>query len=197
MADRLSLAEIRVLAETAFHGRQLELAYAASAAGLERTGPSEARFLLLRAQALPPWEYDRRRDCLSAAAELARRQGDNALAGEAIELRRGETMGLNFLDILDSLEDPRHVSITAERVDAVLMRERSARSYIPPASTASPFEDFNVDFDDEEELDEDFVPIFGVPGRRAETPPAPAKPRGKRRKAKPTDTPGPEQRSLF
>ena len=80
---------MRALAEAALRRNLRELAYAASAAGLAKGGATEARFLLLRAQALPGWEFERRNDCIAAATELARRQRDMALVDEAVDLRRG------------------------------------------------------------------------------------------------------------
>jgi len=63
---KLEGRQLEVLGKAALHTNQKELAYTASAAGLELGGDQEARFLLLRARALPEWEFERREDCIAA-----------------------------------------------------------------------------------------------------------------------------------
>jgi hypothetical protein len=96
-----------------------ELAYAVSAAGLARGGVSEARFLLIRAQALPEWLEKRRDDCLAAVIELARRDRDTELAGEALTLRRQ-----SFLGFLREGE-----RFDARQVKRVVDHERRSRAF--------------------------------------------------------------------
>jgi tetratricopeptide (TPR) repeat protein len=85
----LSVVQLRELGRGGLSARQPELAYKASAKGLEAGDATQAEFLLLRAKALPPGQVERRMVCAAAAAELARQHGDVDLAGKAVELLAG------------------------------------------------------------------------------------------------------------
>jgi hypothetical protein len=115
-AHTLDANQLRRLAESALLAGQGDLAYAVSAAGLERGGATEVRFLLLRAQSVS-WQFGRRVVCTKAAAVLARQQQDTALVEEATELVRG-------------LFEFDHVSLTLDQVRDVLQKEKAARE--PP-----------------------------------------------------------------
>jgi hypothetical protein len=152
----LEARQLRALGEAALRHNLRELAYAASAAGLVKGGATEARFLLLRAQALPSWESERRRDCLAVVTELARRQRDMALVEEAVDLQRGRGgLEMDFLDPLDSM-DERAFSRTTEQVNAVLKREKQARTFpvVEPEPFYGPFEEE----EEEEEEEEGYLP---------------------------------------
>ncbi len=125
----LESRQLEMLGKAALRTDQKELAYAASAAGLEMGGDQEARFLLLRARALPEWELGRRDDCIAATVELGRRRGDMAIINEAIELRRGRPSGMTrFLDWLVS-EDWHDFSMTTEEIQEVLQHEKHSRAF--------------------------------------------------------------------
>jgi len=144
----LEARQLRALGEAALRHNLSRLAYAASAAGLRKGGATEARFLLLRARALPRWEPARRRECLAVAAELASRQRDMALVEEAVDLERGRGgFGMGFLDSSASLAP---FSRTTAQVNAVLEREKEARDY--PKLKPETFDDY---FDDEEEEEDE------------------------------------------
>ena len=70
----------------AWRRSHLELAYAVSAAGLERGGADEASFLLLRARCLPKDLAGRWAVCAVAAAQLARQQRHMDVVEKAVEL---------------------------------------------------------------------------------------------------------------
>ena len=193
--SHLDARQLRALGEAALRRNRRELAYAASAAGLAKGGDSEARFLLLRAQALPGWEFKRRADCIAAAAELGRRRRDMALVDEAVELRRGR--GARRMDFLDwvAAADKEAFSMTTEQVSAVLKRERQSSNF--PAYEPTPFRDSfeeAVSFADAEAEEDDEEPTFEdiarllLEGAEAE---AKRKRRGKGRHQKP------EQGELF
>jgi hypothetical protein len=140
----LEARQLRALGEAALRHDQFKLAYAASAAGLRKGGATEARFLLLRAQALPGWETARRRECIAVAAELASRQRDMALVEEAVDFELGrDEFGMGFLQPSASAGD---FSRTPAQVSAVLERENAERDYPKPNPEA--FDDY---YDDEEE----------------------------------------------
>lgn len=145
---KLGPPQLRVLAEAAVRDQAWEAAYAATAAGLSHGGPTEARFLLLRARALPGWEVARWSDCLAAAAELARRQGDTDLVAEIVEERKEDGVGFLFPGMLHTL-DRSSFSMSLEKLDAVLKRERADRTY-PKFPSPSAFQDPYDDFDEEE-----------------------------------------------
>jgi hypothetical protein len=146
--------QLRALGETALRHNLRQLAYAVSAAGLRKGGATEARFLLLRAQALPSWEFERRRDCIAVATELARRQRDMALVEEAVDLHRGHG-GISFLDALDSGGEGAF-SRSTEQVNAVLKREKQAHTF--PLQRSEAFYEPFLEDDEEEEED---LPSFG------------------------------------
>jgi len=81
----IDISPLRALGEVALRLRAPELTYAVSAAGLERGGPTDARFLLLRAQSLLAGS-ERRAVCAAAAAELAREQRAMDVVTDAVEL---------------------------------------------------------------------------------------------------------------
>jgi hypothetical protein len=85
----LDTGQLQTLAEAGVSARHIELAYAASAAGLGRGGPTEARFLLLRALSLPEQRLERRAVCAAAALALARQQGDQTVVHDAVEALHG------------------------------------------------------------------------------------------------------------
>jgi hypothetical protein len=114
---------LRILAESALMSGSPELAYAASVGGLTRGGRGEARFLLIRAQSMPPFEQARRNVCLAAAAELARRERDTGLLDEIIEARRGPDSRRN------APVDDRDFSMSSGQIQRVLKTEKQARSY--------------------------------------------------------------------
>jgi len=151
--SRLEARQLRALGEAALRRDRRELAYAASAAGLVKGGDSEARFLLLRAQALPEWEFERRAACIAAAAELGRRRRDMTLVGEAVELKRGGSRRrMDFLDWLATADEDAF-SMSTEQVSRVLKREKQSSRF--PAYKPPPFRgpfafDEHVFFNDEE-----------------------------------------------
>ena len=186
--------QLETLGRAALRTNQKELAYAASIAGLEMGGDAEARFLLLRARALPEWEFERRDDCITAAVELGRRRRDTSVINEAVELRRGRPGAkTNFFDWLDS-EDWHDFSMTTEQIHAVLQREKHSPTF--PTDRSGPFrvsfsrETMFLDDEDLENDDEPFT-LDDVARLAAEMSQA----RGRRQKKVRRDLPG--QGDLF
>jgi hypothetical protein len=126
----LDTAETLVLGEAAIRSQACKLAFALSVAGMARTG-ADARFLFLRARALPPGAAERRYDCLSAALELARRERNTDLAGELLDELRGRPS--NMFEPNDFLDEagPKAYSIEPEFLNEVLDYERAAKQ--PPS----------------------------------------------------------------
>ncbi|MBI4876276.1 MAG: hypothetical protein HY822_16700 [Acidobacteria bacterium] len=119
-------SELLPLGEAALRAGNDPLAYAVASAGLERGGPTLARFLFLRARALPEWEFERRQECLGAAAELARRQRDLDLLD-----RIGESNEPDEFDFSETIA----VAMSTEQVEKVVQREKGRRGY--PKSSSS------------------------------------------------------------
>jgi hypothetical protein len=90
-APSLDVDQLRALGDVALAAKHPQLAFAVSAAGLERGGPTSARFLLLRARSLPDVAVERRIVCTAAAAALARQQRDMVLLQEAVDMDRDST----------------------------------------------------------------------------------------------------------
>ena len=190
----LEARQFEVLGRAALRTNQRELAYAASVAGLEVGGDREARFLLLRARALPNWEFERREDCITAAVELGRRRRDASVINEAVELRRGRPNAKShFFDWLNS-EDWHDFSMTTEQIHAVLQREKHSPTF--PRVRPAPFrvspswESMFLDAEDLENDDEPFT-LDDMARQAGEM----SQPRGRRPKRGRRDLPG--QGDLF
>jgi hypothetical protein len=114
-SQSLNVGQLHTLAEAALGAGHRELAYAVSAAGLERGGADEAGFLLLRARSLPEYGGRRRAVCAVAAAELARQQRHMDVVEKAVEL------------IADS--PFRDFTLTAEQASTVVRKEKAERAF--------------------------------------------------------------------
>jgi hypothetical protein len=168
----IDLDHLCALAEVALQGGHRDLPYAISAAGLERGGATEARFLFIRARSVTE-PIIRRVVCAKAAAELARHQQDTQLVAETVEFLRG------FFEF-------EALSLTLDQARVVLQKERAASQ--PPTrrrpgpdyqhlvpqcqcaecrrrrgETVEPFADFDLDDEDFE-----FEPPPGMPPEIAE-----------------------------
>ena len=108
------------LGEAALRAFNHQLAFAVSAAGLAGNGTSQARFLFLRARALPESEYQRRTACFGAAAELARRQRDLDLLDRIGDL--GELGGFNPME-------KSTLAMSTEQIESIVKQERQMRVY--------------------------------------------------------------------
>ena len=175
-SQSLSLGQLQTLGEVGLQSGRFELAYAVSAAGLERGGSTEANFLLLRALSLPGYQEERRVVCALAAAQLARQHSDMEVLEKAVEL----TADSAFDDL----------SLTPEQAATLVQREKAERAFPTPyrpgpdysdffaascdcpacrrkrGEAVSPFEDLEED-DDDSNLD----PILDATGLPPEIPP--------------------------
>lgn len=109
----LNVAQLLTLAQMGLSANRPELAYAVSGAGLERGGPSEASFLLSRAQSLP--YNERRAVCTAAAAQLASQQRQMDVVEKAVELLAGSPY--------DDLR------LTTEQAAKVVRKEKAERAF--------------------------------------------------------------------
>ena len=127
-SQSFNVGQLQSLAEAALTAKNLQLAYAVSGAGLEREGPAEASFLLLRALSLPEYLEERRAVCALAAAQLARQQRDMDVVEKAVEL------------IAESPFDD--LTLTQEQASAVVRKEKAERAF-PTAFRRGPdYRDF-------------------------------------------------------
>ncbi len=115
-AQLLVLGEA-ALADKASGNSSLKLAYAVSTVGMA-LGNAQARFLFLRARALPFWMYTRRKGCLLAALELARRDRDMELAGKVLD-----QLGSRFS------QRQERVSLSPELLSAIVEEERKFKKF--------------------------------------------------------------------
>jgi hypothetical protein len=123
-----------MLAETALRQRDQELAYALSARGLSLGGSLTARFLLLRARSLPPWERERFEDCLEASWVMARRVRDMDLVHDIVESGRLSPRSRGGFTVEANVLDPVAPPMTQEEIDQVLAREQAEQELpVPPA----------------------------------------------------------------
>ena len=104
----LDTNELRVLGDWALLLSNFEFAYSVSAEGLNRGGPSEAAFLLMRARSLPPNQSSRKAVCAAAAAELARQQRNMDIVDQAVPLFQrpfgGETISITLIQAAEVLK---------------------------------------------------------------------------------------------
>jgi tetratricopeptide (TPR) repeat protein len=115
-AGSLNVEQIRLLGEMGIATKHLGLTWAASVAGIDRGGPTEAYFLLLRARALPDGYNDRYEALTAAAAELGRLHRDMEVVDRAVEAGR---------DPYDN--EPR--SLTADQARGVLAKEKASPEF--------------------------------------------------------------------
>ena len=136
-SSALETRDLRVLGDAALRRDRLELAYAASTAGLAKGSDTEGRFLLLRARALPEWDFARRTECIAAAAELGRRRRDMDLVDQAVELGRGRrSRRRSFFNFIDEIGQSLY-PLSPERLNKVLAREKRSPKF--PTYNPSPF----------------------------------------------------------
>ena len=114
-SQTLEVGQLQTLGEAGLSAEHFELAYAVSAAGLERGAPTEASFLLLRALSLPKGGEGRWAVCAVAAAQLARQQRQMDVVEKAVELLAGSP----FNDL----------TLTAEQASTVVRKEKAERAF--------------------------------------------------------------------
>ena len=122
-SQSLDVGQLQTLAAAGLYAEHFELTYTVSGAGLERGGPTEASFLLLRALSLPAYQEGRRAVCAAAAAQLARQQRQMDVVEKAVEL------------IADSAFDA--LSLTPEQASAVALEGEGGTGVpygVPPRS---------------------------------------------------------------
>ncbi|MGC9225309.1 MAG: tetratricopeptide repeat protein [Terracidiphilus sp.] len=175
-------AQLLVLGEAALGDSARELAYTVSAAGLA-LGNANARFLFLRARAVPIWMGTRPEGCLRAALELARRERDTELAGKILDRLGGrfgrdmETDSLSSELLSGILEEelklkkfPTTPRDDQPRYAAQLASMTAAECDCPKcrAKRGEPVDDWDDEDDedmwDEEDEDLDDPPLKGIPG---------------------------------
>jgi hypothetical protein len=158
-ARTLDVQELRCLGELGIATNRPKLAWAVSGEGLKRGGPSEAHFMLLRAEAIPPGNGPRYLALGAAAVQLGRFHGDMKVVEKATQIVRNPFGG--------------SISLTLDQAREVVRKELASPGYpgpfkpgpdyrhlmpgrIPLIDFAEP-EDFGDPFDDdmpdEEELE--------------------------------------------
>ena len=128
----LDSAGLLTMAQAALLADWLEVAYYCSGHGLQKGGPTQARFLFLRGKSLPYSQENRKQDCFTAALELARRVREMGLVAEiADESRRTlEPFGPGGMDIAD-------LGMDDDRLKKVMDFERRTQKY--PKGSLLPF----------------------------------------------------------
>jgi hypothetical protein len=116
VSGSLDVEQIRLLGEMGMAAERPELAWAASGVGLERGGPAEAHFMLLRARAIPAGHGMRYVALAAAAAELGRFHRDMQVVDRAVEIVRNPLGG-------DS------VSLTLEQAREVVRQELDSPAF--------------------------------------------------------------------
>ena len=124
VSDSLSLEQILSLGELGMATDNPKLAWDASGAGLKQSGPAEARFLLLRAQSIPPGHGARYLALAAAAAELGRFHRDMDVIDKAIEIVRNPLGGHS-------------IALTVEEAREVVRKELASPAF-PSRSGSGP-----------------------------------------------------------
>ena len=101
----LDIRDIRLLGKLGMGTGHPKLAWAASSVGLERGGPDEAFFLLLRADAMPPERSGRYLVVAAAAAELARFHRQADIVERAVRITRNPLGGESICVTLEQARD--------------------------------------------------------------------------------------------
>jgi hypothetical protein len=132
ISSSLNVEQLRVLGDLGIVSEHPALAWGASAAGLDRGGPTEAHFLLLRARALPEGLDDRYQALTAAAAELGRAHRDMEVVSRAVEAGR------------DFFGDA-PLSLTADQARDVLRKEKASPAFPSPSSHGPDYSDLFPD----------------------------------------------------
>jgi hypothetical protein len=120
-------AQLLSIGEAALRDGSKELAHAVSVAGLSG-GMANARFLFLRARAVPAWAFSQRDGCFAAALELARRERDSELTGKILdELSGGARIGNGAISY--RAEEMASRSLSRELLSEILEEERGAKKF--------------------------------------------------------------------
>ena len=123
-AAGIDAMRLRALGEAALRSDRDELAFGVSRAGLSLGPDHEARFLYLRGRSLPYFCDERRRECLTVAAELARRRREADLVSEIVDELHGRG-GFGYF----SYYDPEDFLADDEMVDRVLQFEKRSTKW--------------------------------------------------------------------
>ncbi len=110
VANTLEIRELLLLGQLGMSTGHRRLAWAASGVGLERGGPDEARFLLMRADAMLDQRGDRHLALAAAVAELGRFHRQPDMVDRAVQLCRNPFGGES-------------ISLTLEQAREVIRRE--------------------------------------------------------------------------
>ena len=135
---------LQSLTEAALRGNQRELAFAASGVGLHQNEPTHGWFLWLRARSLAGLSYTRMKNCLAAAAKLARRQGDMTLLAKVVDFGRAGgrpgnlPLGYGMINVEDLQIDDRQLALVMET-------EQKAKK--PPKYSPRDYYDEAMDYD--------------------------------------------------
>jgi hypothetical protein len=120
-------AQLLSIGEAALRDGRKEIAHAVSVAGLSG-GMANARFLFLRARALPERVFPQRNGCFAAALELARRERDAELTGKILdELSGGARIGNGAISY--RAEQMASRSVSRELLGEILEEEREATKF--------------------------------------------------------------------
>jgi hypothetical protein len=138
----LDTAEKLVLGEAAIRRQASNLAFAVSVAGMAHGG-ADARFLFLRARALPPWASERRYDCLCAALELARRERNTDLVGKLLDELCGLPGNMFESDDFPGEVGPESYSMEPGFLNEVLEYERAAKQFPAPGKSSKSRDEFD------------------------------------------------------
>jgi len=129
-------AQLLSIGEAALRDGSKELAHAVSVAGLSG-GMANARFLFLRARAVPAWAFSQRDGCFAAALELARRERDSELTGKILdELSGGARLGNGAISY--RAEEMASRSVSRELLSEILEEERGAKKFPDQRNPESP-----------------------------------------------------------
>ena len=114
---------LRAVGEAARRSGHDELLFAVSRTGLALGPDHQASFLYLRGESLLPFCDERRTECLTVAAELARRRRQTDLVSEIVDALhgRGGYGSFSFLEPDDFVAD--------DMVDHVLQREKKSKKW--------------------------------------------------------------------
>ncbi len=125
----LAPGQLRILAETAYAARSMDVVYYCCRHGLGAGNPDRARFLFLRAMSLPGYSIDRKESCFAAALALARRSRNMDLVSEIIDTRRrafGRAAWRNYDPFMMDLDDE---EMDGDELEGILKDEHKEKDY--------------------------------------------------------------------
>ena len=178
VSGTLDVNDLRQLGRVGLNAERTQLAWAVSAAGLERGGPTEAYFLWLRARLIPQNQRKRCAALTAASVELGRLHGDTEVVDQAVQGMHDPSRGRSSPLTLDQAREVLKREVAWPAYPGSFQRGPDYSDLLPDeiclcpdcrrrrGESPDPFDDqdeFGFEDDDDVDADDDFDFGFDEP----------------------------------